>query len=157
MDIRMIFSVLVGGMIFILMVFVTEGIAKYLGITTYIDFGHTVTIYNSRVDQEIDGARTGLGDFFMILTVSLAVRGGMAVYTKTLNGGVSALGNTILFIILGCFLAYGITNQVIFFIAKFNSFFGKLLDMGCFFGILYFGFKIYKKKRNEIEKDEINE
>jgi hypothetical protein len=153
MEIRKVLSWLLGIALFVFMTFTTSEISKSLGITTYIDYGETITISHRLYDEDRDGHQTGFGWFFILLSISVAIRGGMAFYTKTLSGGVSTLGNTQLSIVLGGVLAYGVTNQIIYFVLELNSFFGTLLDAASAIGILYLGFTIYQKRKYQIDQD----
>ena len=146
----MFFSWIVGFVLLIFIFFLTDELSDLLGITTYIDYGETFIISNRYYDEEVDGHSTALGHFFMVLSFSVAIRGGMAVYTKTLNGGVSDLGNMQLLIILIGLLLYGILNQILFFSFDLPSIEKKTLDIIFSIGIIYFGYKKYKQTEQSI-------
>ncbi len=152
MELRNVMSWAVGGILFIFMIFLTSEVSKFLGITTYIEYGETRIISYRLYDEEKDGHHTGFGSFFVLLSLFVAVRVGMAVFTKSINGGVSPLENTRWFLILECLLAYGITNQLIYFVFEIHYFLGNLLDLGCGLGICFFGYKAFKKKEEKINK-----
>ena len=131
------------------MTVVTEEIASVLGIVTYVDYGETVIVSNRYYDEEIDGATTGFGHFFMVLTFATAIRVGMAVSAGKLSGNVSWNGNFMLVVILIALLIYGITNQIIYEVLELHHKISGLLDLLLGAGIAYCAYKYFQTKKRE--------
>ena len=146
----MVFAWVVGFILLFLMTFITNEITSYFGITTFIEYDEPIVTSNRYYEEEVDGHNTGLGFSLMILSFAVAIRGGMAVDTRTLSGGVSVLGNYLLGIFIIGLLFHGIIHQILYFILDLPSFLRIFLEAIFAIGIFYFGYKIYKEKERVI-------
>lgn len=134
---------------FILMAFITNEIATNLGIVTYVDFGETLILHNRYYTEEIDGANTAFGNFFLFLTFATAIRVGMAIFTGKLSGNVSWNGNLMLFVITFALLLYGISNQIIFELLDFHKYLSILLHLVVLVGIIWASRYFYNAKKRD--------
>lgn len=136
-----IISLIVIGLIF-------EAIMKSFGIVSYIDFGETLTMTHGSgrysYDTEEDGASTLVGTVSNFLSIMLAARIGMAVYSGNLGGGVSKAGNIIFLAWLYGLTALGVGGAILFSLfhssqSDFLNIVGNLLELGLAGGIFYYG------------------
>ena len=123
------------------------------GITTYIDYGESIIIEHRYYDEEKSGHYTSIGMFVNFLSIAVGIRGGMAVFKRKLNGGVSHLGNIQLATSLVCFLVYAIIEYVIwlFVDGSISSMLGMLLAIASAIGIASLGYRFYKIKEMEVK------
>jgi len=89
-----------------------------LGITTYVDFGETVTVrYGAgptAYEEEKDGDFTAVGTALNIIAMMFAARIGMAIYEGRLDGGVSKKGNVDFIAWLIGIVLFGIQGAIFF-------------------------------------------
>jgi hypothetical protein len=78
---RAALSWIVGILLLFGMMFLTEELASALEIITYVEYDETVYTISRFYDEESSGHHTLLGWVFIILTYTVAIRGGRAVYT----------------------------------------------------------------------------
>ena len=144
---RIFIAWIVGIGLFILTIILSDLLAKYIGFTTYIDYGETITVTRNRYyDEEISGHHTSMGIFFMFLSYSIAIRGGMAVNSGKLSGNVSKKGNFQLLVVGSALLLYGLGGHLFFFIFNLSGFFAKLIDIGLGVGIAYLSYNYYQQR-----------
>ena len=144
---RIFIAWIVGIGLFILTIILSDLLAKYIGFTTYIDYGETITVTRNRYyDEEISGHHTSMGIFFMFLSYSIAIRGGMAVNSGKLSGNVSKKGNFQLLVFGSALLLYGLGGHLFFFIFNLSGFFAKLIDIGLGVGIAYLSYNYYQQR-----------
>ena len=144
---RIFIAWIVGIGLFILTIILSDLLAKYIGFTTYIDYGETITVTRNRYyDEEISGHHTSMGIFFMFLSYSIAIRGGMAVNSGKLSGNVSKKGNFQLLVFGSALLLYGLGGHLFFFIFNLSGFFAKLIDIGLGVGIAYLSYNYYEQR-----------
>tara|TARA_B110000027_G_C15960689_1_gene229776 strand:+ start:130 stop:600 length:471 start_codon:yes stop_codon:yes gene_type:complete len=137
----------VGIGLFLLTLILTDLLAKFIGFTTYIDYGETITVTRNRYyDEEVSGHTTSIGIFFMFLSYAIAIRGGMAVNSGKINGNISKKGNFQLLIIGCALLLYGLVGHLIFFIFDLSGFLANLTDLGLGIGIAYLCYNYYQKR-----------
>jgi len=126
-----------------------------IGVPSYIDFGETITVTRGSgrysYDEDIDGYFTTAGAVFNFLSLMLAVRIGMSVYSQTINDGVSKKGN-IDFIAWATGLAiFGAVAAILFKIfnssnSAFLNFLGNILEL-CAVGIIFYFCKKWRDKK----------
>ena len=133
---------------------ITDKISEAIGVTTYVDYGETVVIYNRYYDEEVEGHSTGLGYFLMFITFALAIRGGLAVYTGKLNGGITPTGNLALLTWTVGLFVYGIIDQVIFFSLNLPEIVANIINIVSAAGIGFFAYSFYQGKVDEMKSKE---
>ena len=142
-----VFGIALSGAVFLLL---TE-LANLYGFVTYIDYGQTIVIEHRYYDETKDGDYTSIGTFIMFLATALGIRGGMAVFKGSLNGGVSRLGNIQLATILICFLLYAVIEEVIWFLFDDASYplviVPRVLSIASLVGIGFVGYRFYEAKK----------
>lgn len=148
----------VTGIIFwILVSKIASVILRSIGVTAYVDFGetHTITYGSGRYsyEDEVSGAFTAAGYAINFLTLMFAVRIGMAIYHKNINGGISPKGNIDFLVWAAGIALYGVVGSIIYAVfqdtdSDFLHITGNLLELSLIGGIFYFG-RIWRDKKNQ--------
>ena len=145
---------IVGIILFLGSTLLSQSVAGSFGFPLHIIFPETVLVETRYYDYESDGYATPLGIFLMTLSFFVGARGGMAVYRKSLNGGVSEKGNLQMFTILICLASYAFIDTFLWEnfarAMKKIPFLTNMADLGLIAGIGYLGYLYYSKKIDKI-------
>jgi hypothetical protein len=161
--IKMIASWVVGIISCVVISLIFNAIMKSVGIVNYIDFGETLSVTHGSgrysYDTEEDGAFTTAGTAFNFLSIMLAARIGMAVYSGHFGGGVSKTGNIVFLAWLYGLAALGVGGSVLFalFHSQHSSYLNvvrNILELPLAGGIFYYGWQWSLKEIQKIKDDE---
>lgn len=153
MFIRKILAWTIGISSTLVLIVTFDHLLKAIGVTTWVEFSESVTIrYGSGAENEIDSAFTSPSQAFHLLSIMMGVRVGMAIFYKSLNGGLTSKQQIEYNVWFLSILTYAIVTTLLALFFGSNSFLSFIIEIISLV-VIFFSFRKWRARLLSLAKD----